>query len=347
MVIFLTVFYFSVKSPSDAPRDVGLDVDFFINIKGSDSKEPQHCSFEYKEGKKWVKIGAGLDIKNNKKKDVATLIQSFTVNDFSDSIRVRVCCPYAAGEVALQTGTWGKPQLVCYPGINIKDSKRIAIVGNSFTFFYSSNFFLKQLARLHGHQIEMSCSLKGGQNLLQHTALERTIALQKATYDIIFFQDQSQASAKLASNPSGSQFVLEGVRNLTKAFRKNSPNARIIYECTWAYEGKDSDFGGFGTMENFDRLLRIGSETIKTSVTGIDAVSPIGQAFEKARLGGFDLYYKDNKHQGQLGSYLKACVNYLLIYGEPFDETLDLSCGINHETAKSLREIATQIVFKD
>lgn len=346
LFILLTVFNFAVKTPSDVPGKGGLDADFIINLKGATSGSLQHCTFEYKDGKKWKSAGPGLDIKKYSKKEIATLVQSFTVRKPSDSIRVRITCPDEAGKVSLQTGTWGKPQIVCYPGIKVKDTKRVAVVGNSFTFFYSSEFFLKRLSRLHGHQIEMSASLKGGQCLLQHTKLERTKDLLNSGYDVIILQDQSQAAAKLAAAPDENQSVLEGARELSGAFRKNSPKARIIYECTWSYVGKSGDFGGFGSFENFDRLLREGSIMVVEKTGDINEMSPVGQAFEAARAEGINLYYKDNKHQGQLGSYLKACVNFLLIYGEPFDEKLDLDCGLKHETAAALRKIATQTVLK-
>ena len=97
-------------------------------------------------------------------------------------------------------------------------------------------------------------------------------------------------------------------------------------------------------MENFDRLLREGSRAVVEKTEGIDEMSPVGMAFEKARAAGFTLYSKDNKHQNRLGSYLKACVNYLFLYSEPFDESLDLSCGIDCATAKTLREIASAVV---
>ena len=49
-------------------------------------------------------------------------------------------------------------------------------------------------------------------------------------------------------------------------------------------------------------------------------ISPIGEAFRIVREGssGINLYHTDNKHQSVYGAYLKACVNYLVLYGTAF-----------------------------
>lgn len=57
-----------------------------------------------------------------------------------------------------------------------------------------------------------------------------------------------------------------------------------------------------------------------------------------------NLFAADNKHQNLLGSYLKSCVNYLTIFGEPFgDKPAD--CGIDHGVAEYLRTVAERVVL--
>ena len=82
----------------------------------------------------------------------------------------------------------------------------------------------------------------------------------------------------------------------------------------------------------------------------MDLVSPIGKAFALARSGyGFDsaynwLLYTDNYHPHRYGAYLKACVNYLLLFGEPFGSH-PADCDVPPEIAARLRAAAEKIVL--
>ena len=75
-------------------------------------------------------------------------------------------------------------------------------------------------------------------------------------------------------------------------------------------------------------------------------VSPIGVAFRIVREGtsGINLYHTDNKHQSVYGAYLKACVNYLVLYGEAFGSS-PADCGIEASKAAYLRSVAEQVVL--
>ena len=75
-------------------------------------------------------------------------------------------------------------------------------------------------------------------------------------------------------------------------------------------------------------------------------ISPIGEAFRIVREGssGINLYPTDNKHQSVYGAYLKACVNYLVLYGEAFGSS-PADCGIEASKAAYLRSVAEQVVL--
>ncbi len=337
ILLFLTIFSFAVKTPTEVPPQ-GIDADFYINLKSATT--PQHWNFEYEDGGQWMACGTGLDVKHYAQDEVATLVESFTVKHPSDSIRVRMICNEQA-DAKLCAGTWGNPQIVLYPAIPIQDEKNIAFIGNSFTFFYASYFLLKQIARAQGHQIRMNCSLRGGYTLGKHLQTERLPIVEAGSaYDIILLQDQSQNAARYASDKKRQAAVQADAQQLANRMRTGSPEVRIIYECTWAYEDNKSEYGGFKSFSHFDKLLRKGSKAIVWKSTDIDLLSPIGQAFELARKQGINVYGPDKKHQSLEGSYLKACVNYLLIYGGSFDETASLDCGLDNATAKKLRMIA-------
>ena len=77
-------------------------------------------------------------------------------------------------------------------------------------------------------------------------------------------------------------------------------------------------------------------------------VSPIGNAYEIIWNENKDLirlYDSDAKHQSHYGSYLKACVNYLMITGEPFSGS-PADCGLEPSKAAILRDAAERAVFR-
>ncbi len=76
------------------------------------------------------------------------------------------------------------------------------------------------------------------------------------------------------------------------------------------------------------------------------AVSPIGNAFETVynENRSIRLFDTDNKHQSHYGTYLKACVNYLLITGKTFSGK-PADCGLEPEKAEYLRSVAERTVL--
>ena len=75
------------------------------------------------------------------------------------------------------------------------------------------------------------------------------------------------------------------------------------------------------------------------------AVSPIGEAFRISReeRPDIDLFSKDKKHQSAFGTYLKSCVNYLMIFGGRFNgEASD--CGLDPDSCAYLRSVAERVV---
>ena len=75
-------------------------------------------------------------------------------------------------------------------------------------------------------------------------------------------------------------------------------------------------------------------------------VSPIGEAFEVVynENKAIRLFDTDSKHQSHYGAYLKACVNYLVITGEPFKGKV-ADCVVEPEKAAYLRRVAEKVVL--
>lgn len=266
-----------------------------------------------------------------------------------------------------------------------KDTTDILCIGNSFTYVDAAPFFLKEIAWNEGHLLRIHASVKGGQTFGQHLKLPLTdFAVKADKYDYAFLQNQSQAAARYASDSVKYEHIAEDMLNLMDKVLESSPDCKIVLESTWAFSS--GDFGGFGSYGNFDSLLEEGTSMLIAKAAEAFPetefiFSPIGRSFaEVRRIYGktgtticINLYDKDNKHQSIYGAYLKACVNYLILFGNGKgfttgsdatggNGTNDLSkckelksnaskrgrtsidCGLDHEIAAALRAVAERIV---
>ncbi len=229
----------------------------------------------------------------------------------------------------------------------MKDTLRVLCIGNSFTYVGEAHNKLVELAASQGHFIRMNAQYVGGYTFARHlqrietiSAIERSSS--KDAYDYVFLQNQSQLHARYGSDPKRYPYVLADAKELSGRIRQYSPGAVIFLESTWSYP--DDDFGGFGSLEVFDHLSDKGTEALAKACKA--KVSYIGRAFTLARSECPDipLLAGDGRHQIALGSYLKACVNYLLIYGVHFDEGAS-PCGLDPDMTARLRSVAQQAVL--
>lgn len=225
-----------------------------------------------------------------------------------------------------------------------KDTTKVLCIGNSFTYYHSCPVMLQELAWNEGHYLDMAASLKGGRTMKHHQTLPTTTdLLEVGGYDVVFLQDQSQAAGKVGMNRTKNASLIQDMEDLADMVREKSPDARFIVEWTWAYPAKEK--GGFGSLYAFDTYGKKGSRIMAKAV-GRANVSPIAEAFRYCREEHPDimLYHTDGHHQSVYGSYLKSCVNYLILFGEPFGDN-PADCGLDKKKTAVLRSIAEMIVL--
>ena len=188
----------------------------------------------------------------------------------------------------------------------------------------------------------MDVAQKGGQTLGQHIHLGITAdAIERGGYEYVFLQDLSLSCARVGTDSFRYQDIINNAKIISKWIKVKSPSAKIFYENTWAYPA--NNYGGFGSFEKFDEAALRGSRIMSSELGA--TISPIAVAFAIAREQRSDiqLYYSDNHHQSEYGAYLKACVNYLMLFGGEFSGMAD-SCGLDPEKAAFLRNAAMQAV---
>lgn len=222
--------------------------------------------------------------------------------------------------------------------------QQVLCIGNSFTFYNDSHQWLCEIAKSEGHALSATSVTVDGYSLYRHLIHDKTqSAILDGGYDFVLLQDQSQTPARCAALGRKGRPIVRDARQLAERIRVYSPEARIWVEQTWAYP--QGNFGGFGSMERFDELLHRGAKKMARSAHA--KVSPIGTAFAIVRQErpDIDLYTKDGSHPSPVGTYLKCCVNYLMLYSTPFSAQT-ASCGIDVTQASYLRSVAERVVLK-
>ena len=339
----------------------GSFVEFDLTFAAEEGA-PSEWIFEYLDGGRWIsgnvyKVYGSPFEKYHQYTSVLETVRLENEADGTLKIRMRAldsnpvtplcdAAPRAKGYVVIQThaylGAYAQNLGVQQP----KDTTRVLCLGNSFTYYCSCPALLKEIAWNEGHYLDLAAALKGGQNFGQHCSLNVSAdAIAKGGYDLAVMQDQSQTPARLARDRKANRESLDDAVALAEKIRAESPGCKIIVESTWSYVGKEGEYGGFGNHKTFEKLSLKGSRIMAKAI-GDAKVSHIAEAYALVRKERPDinLFAADNKHQDILGSYLKSCVNYLTIFGEPFgDKPAD--CGIDHGVAEYLRTVAERVVL--
>ena len=341
--------YFTVPSQT---LSASARVSFMTNMMALSSPAVSDWVLEYKKDGTWTAAGEDNDfyIKYFSAYQYTTFTQSFTLGsalnnkDLEMRIRVTELSGGSSADVAFCKSSWQGVNIDIWDGLAVKDKKRVLVLGNSFSYYHATNFILHQLALSQGHDMKMYTHIKGSQTFANHMNLERSQdAISKGNFDYAFLQDQSQQHSNYYMDPTANRSILNDTKSIIEQIKQKSSAVCPILENTWSYSA--SSYNGFGSHEMFDKALYGGGLLISDAADCW--LSPIGVAFQKARAAGIqDLYHSDDKHPGTNGSYLKACVNYLMIYGEAF--TADAADNIiDPTTAAKLRKIAEEVVLAD
>ena len=338
----------------------GEQFDFMCTMTAVEPDAPKYWVFEYWDCGRWNSVDAALHsaevdssirysfyTKYFQSAQPVTFAQSFTLMQPIENGRVKVRLrTLVAGEGKVKlTGSskYVSLQLLRYKGApDVRDQRRILFVGNSFTYFYGTPFMFKEIAHSEGHQVDIVVSVKGGQEFSEHLELERTIeAITRGGFDYAFLQDTSPNAAKYADTHDAA--ILEACKKINDLTLCYSPNCQLIYEHTWGCPY--GNYRGYGSYERLEELLERGTQQLTEQLAEYEIwVSPIGKGFTLGRAQNLSLLHTDHRHQSREGAYMKACINYLLIYRAPFTATVSC-CGVNPETAQTIRRIAERVVL--
>ncbi len=368
----------------------GTDFDLMLTINANNKAVPKYWLLEYWEDGEW-KSGAApytaaedpsikysCTVLRPAASCYRTLVLSFTLqkavsNDFVKA-RLRAVGKINGNGAALTPAadallyfaplTYEAVRFIAYPGAPaVKDTKKLLVLGNSFTYYYGSAFLLKELARKEGHQLDIRINLKGSQHFYNHLyGLEYSQeAINEGGYDFAMLQDGTYFAAEYALGDEsaitgGAAYtpaqILQYTKEMNAAVRAASPGAQIMYEICKSSPTKTGDFYGFGSYDVYDTYQRSGAFSLAEEDTNINWINPVGVAAKNARdnygfTSGYNyLNYTDNAHPTRECQYLKACTTYLIMYGQDFGSA-PADCGVAAADAAKLRSAARDIALSD
>lgn len=333
--------YFLFTMPvGQLPKGTTVNIDLMIGVtKGGPSK----WVCDILDGKKWVSADDTFETGSGKKYNETTYVHSFTLSKkVSGELQLRCRVLDAGEDFKALTYFCAFPRTGAYLSVctvPLKDTKKALLLGNSYTFYNASFLALLEIAQSQGHGLDITANLKGGRTFGQHLRDLKLSqdAVAKGGYDLALLQNQSISASEYALDPEKKKATIEDAAALSSAVRKYSPSCRIILERTWA--GPKDNWRGYDSAERCDSLLEEGSIKIAGAMNA--GISPLGNAFALGRAAGLSLYARDGHHPSRVGSYLKSCVNYLVIWGEPFTGNVP-DYGLDPSIAAKCREIAGQ-----
>jgi len=224
--------------------------------------------------------------------------------------------------------------------------KKILFVGNSYTFVNDLPNVLSDLALSGGYDLQTDHITKGGATLQDFLYSEGELnnvlnsKLNENKWDFVVLQERSQIPAISEQRLTK---MYPSIRLLNNKIK--SCGAETILFMTWGRQFGDAETG-FENFETMQEALKEGYTKIANEISSL--VAPAGIAWLKAKQKDKDisLWNKDGSHPSIIGTYLTACVFYILILKQN-PVGLSYTAGISKEMTRFLQEIALESMKKD
>ena len=189
-----------------------------------------------------------------------------------------------------------------YKNTNKEVSKKVLMIGNSFTFYWNLPQVLERMFASKDIRIEVDQKTIGGSNLSDHWNYYLMEDYELENYDYIVLNDYSTYAIQ----------QLDSCSKYLKLFTSliHQLNAKSLIYGTWEYPSlkKTSILSNSNTMKRLDSLAKIYKATYV----------PVGNAFDYIEKNHpeFNLYMDDQKHPSTNATYLSACIFFSMITGE-------------------------------
>lgn len=220
--------------------------------------------------------------------------------------------------------------LAIFPCVQAAETKRVLIIGNSYTFYNRLPDSLEALSRNTAYPLEVdsytagAMSLHGFLTMPQHIKARQLV--ESGKYDWVILQDQSQTPAYKPEE------TLSAVQQWAGIARQH--DTRVMLFLTWAHASRQ----GNRYKPMLDMQERTSTTYCKAALASKARLAPVGEAWATWYRQHPDtpLHGKDCSHPNAMGTYLAACVLHAAITGK----AIKGAPGTLHKEGKTLISIS-------
>lgn len=168
--------------------------------------------------------------------------------------------------------------------------------------------------------------------------------LKDEQWDVIFLQ---QSAAESALVETYGDYIDQLIAYVDQ--HKTNPNAKYIWNMTWAYQG-DSTYDPFVGTFNCDQMAMYNAivSSVKEKVVGrtdIAAISPTGTAIQNARTSYFgDLLTRDTRHLNEIGKIVAGYALFATLTDTPLTEVALTEVNPTFKLSDSNKEVIIDVV---
>jgi hypothetical protein len=198
-----------------------------------------------------------------------------------------------------------------------------------------------ELASAGGHRVETGMAAEGGWTLSDHVNSSETLdTITSSMWDFVVLQEQSQIPA---IEQSRSDEMYPAARVLVHQIE--GIGATPIFFLTWAHRNGWPE-NGLPDYQNMQIQIDIGYLSIAQDLNV--RVAPVGYVWMLARGQNpqLDLWQEDGSHPTEQGTYLAACVFYVVIFRQR-PEGLSYMADLPEDKAQFLQQIAAYTVLNN
>lgn len=208
----------------------------------------------------------------------------------------------------------------------------ILSLNNSLIDYNNQPAMFNAMTAAMGKDARWQARTQLGRTLIYHynDPLSRDIALSRPWSYIIL---QEQSALPRTAEEAFAQSVLLWKKALLDKYPESTPT--IILPMNWAYSDAD-------VKEQTARLKRSYLNAAR-DIPGV-VISPVGLAYEmiynRDGADAFAALYTDNRHPTLEATYLAACLQYAVIFGESPEKITFVPEGLDAKKAAHMRRIA-------
>ena len=226
----------------------------------------------------------------------------------------------------------------------VPDEVKVLSLNNSLIYYNDQDAVFNDIAKAMGKKANwtkhtllgqpLSTHWNEGEGLTSEGTPGAKMMVRSEAWSHIILQEQSSLPR------TGVETFRANVKKWVEYIRANcpNPNAVIIVPVNWAYSGDWSNY----TEYNRQLLANYRDVARELGVTLCPVAVAYQNVYNKEGASGTETWFLDDRHPTLKATYMAACMEYQLIYGEDASTITYVPAGVSASDAQSMRTYASQ-----